>query len=112
MVNAREGAPENRSGLVAGSGYDEAMSTVSEPVSGLTDLEKGVLDFERQWWKVPMAKEQAIRETFNLSGPQYYQILNGLIDRQDALAADPLLVTRLRRMRSQRREQRYAVAGV
>lgn len=91
------------------SGYDEAMSLDTEPMTGLTDLEKGVLEFERQWWKLPMAKEQAIRETFALSGPQYYQILNGLIDRQDALAADPLLVTRLRRMRTQRRELRYAV---
>ena len=55
-----------------------------------------------------MAKEQEIRETFGLSGPQYYQILNALIDRQEALAADPLLVKRLRRMRAQRREQRYS----
>jgi len=81
-------------------GYDGVMTGT------LTDLEKGVLDFERQSWQLPMAKEQAIRETFDLSGPQYYQILNCLIDRQDALAADPLLVKRLRRMRTQRREER------
>ncbi|MDR0285386.1 MAG: DUF3263 domain-containing protein [Propionibacteriaceae bacterium] len=82
----------------------EATTTMPE----LTDLEKGVLDFERQWWKLPMAKEQAIRETFDLSGPQYYQLLNTLIDRREALAADPLLVKRLRRLRAGRREQRYA----
>ncbi|MCL2736614.1 MAG: DUF3263 domain-containing protein [Propionibacteriaceae bacterium] len=75
--------------------------------STLTDVERGVLEFERQWWKLPMAKEQAIKQTFNLSGPQYYQILNALIDRQEALAADPLLVKRLRRLRAQRREQRH-----
>lgn len=75
----------------------------------LTDLELGVLEFERQWWKLPMAKEQAIRETFEISGPQYYQLLNALIDRQVALEADPLLVKRLRRMRAQRREQRHLV---
>ena len=75
--------------------------------SHLTELEMGVLEFERRWWKLPIAKEQAIRETFGLSGPSYYQILNALIDRQEALAADPLLVKRLRRMRAQRREQRY-----
>lgn len=54
-----------------------------------------------------MAKEQAIRATFNLSGPQYYQILNSLIDRPEALKADPLLVKRLARLRAQRREQRH-----
>ncbi|MDR2929405.1 MAG: DUF3263 domain-containing protein [Propionibacteriaceae bacterium] len=85
------------------------MSVERTPVQPvLTDQEISVLDFERQWWKLPMAKEQAIRETFGLSGPQYYQILNALIDRREALAADPLLVKRLRRMRSQRREQRHA----
>lgn len=67
----------------------------------------GVLEFERGWWALPMAKEQAIRETFGISGPQYYQILNALIDSREALEADPLLVKRLRRMRAQRREQRY-----
>jgi len=85
------------------------MTGEKEPSNSLSDLEKGVLEFERQSWQLPMAKEQAIRETFDLSGPQYYQILNLLIDRQEALAADPLLVKRLRRMRSQRREQRYNV---
>jgi len=85
--------------------YDENMTGT------LTDLELGVLDFERQSWQLPMAKEQAIRERFDLSGPQYYQILNSLIDRQDALAADPLLVKRLRRMRTGRREQRMGVAS-
>jgi len=80
-------------------------------IGTLTDLEQGVLDFERQSWQLPMAKEQAIRERFNLSGPQYYQILNCLIDRQEALAADPLLVKRLRRMRAGRREQRMGVSS-
>jgi len=71
-------------------------------------MEQGVLEFESQWWRLPVAKERAIRDTFDLSGPAYYQILNALIDKQAALAADPLLVKRLRRMRAQRREQRYA----
>ncbi|MCL2483280.1 MAG: DUF3263 domain-containing protein [Propionibacteriaceae bacterium] len=85
------------------------MSTTDETsVSHLTDLDRAVLDFERQWWKLPLEKEQAIKQTFDLSGPQYYQILNALIDRQEALAADPLLVKRLRRLRAQRREQRHS----
>ena len=74
----------------------------------LTDLELRVLDFERQWWNLPMAKEQAIQETFDISGPQYYQLLNALIDRQEAQRIDPLLVKRLRKMRDERREVRYS----
>ncbi|MCL2783839.1 MAG: DUF3263 domain-containing protein [Propionibacteriaceae bacterium] len=84
------------------------MSQEGSGLPHLTDIELRILEFERQWWKLPMAKEQAIRESFELSGPSYYQILNALIDRQEALAADPLLVKRLRRMRAQRREQRYS----
>jgi len=74
--------------------------------SDLTPLERRVLEFERQIWELPVAKEHAILAAFGLSGPQYYQILNSLIDRQEALAADPLLVKRLRRLRAQRRDRR------
>ncbi|MCL2471585.1 MAG: DUF3263 domain-containing protein [Propionibacteriaceae bacterium] len=89
------------------------MSTTEDiMLSRLTDLDRAVLDFERQWWKLPLEKEQAIKQTFDLSGPQYYQILNTLIDRQEALAADPLLVKRLRRMRAQRRDQRHSLRPV
>jgi hypothetical protein len=65
-----------------------------------------VLAFERQWWRYAGAKEAAIREQFGLSATRYYQVLNTLIDRPEALAADPLLVRRLRRMREVRQRQR------
>jgi hypothetical protein len=39
---------------------------------------------------------------------RYYQVLNALIDRPEALAADPLLVRRLRRLRASRQRQRQA----
>jgi len=74
----------------------------------LSQLEVDILAFERGWWRGPIEKEQAIRETFGLSGPQYYQMLNALIDQREALAADPLLVKRLLRMRAQRRQARYS----
>jgi hypothetical protein len=35
--------------------------------------------------------------------PAYYQLLNNLIDRPDALEASPMLVKRLRRIREARR---------
>lgn len=70
--------------------------------SELTDRERQVLAFERRWWRHAGAKEQAIRDTFGLSATRYYQILNGLLDNPAALAADPVLVNRLRRLRAAR----------
>ena len=70
--------------------------------SNLSDLEVRILDFERQWWKYAGAKDAAMRELFDLSTRSYYEVLNNLIDREDALAASPLLVKRLRRLRQAR----------
>ena len=67
-----------------------------------------MLDFERQWWKYAGAKEQAVREKFDMSATRYYQVLNALIDRPEALAVDPMLVKRLRRLRTARQRQRSA----
>ena len=70
--------------------------------SNLSDVEVRILDFERQSWKYAGAKDAAIRELFDLSTRSYYELLNNLIDREDALAASPLLVKRLRRLRQAR----------
>jgi len=43
-----------------------------------------------------------------MSTPRYYQQLNTLIDRPEALVYAPLLVKRLRRMREQRQLARSA----
>jgi hypothetical protein len=75
------------------------------------DLEErgqAILDFEREWWKYAGAKEQAIRERFDLSPTRYYQLLNRIIDDEEAVAYDPMLVKRLRRMRAARQRQRAA----
>lgn len=61
-----------------------------------------MLDLERRWWRHPGAKEQAIRDAFDLSATRYYQLLNGLLDNPAALAHDPVLVGRLRRLRDTR----------
>ncbi len=78
------------------------------PSAGLTAREQEILAFERQWWKYAGAKEQAVRELFDMSSTRYYQVLNALIDRSDALAFDPMLVKRLRRMRQSRQRARSA----
>lgn len=76
--------------------------------SGLSERDRQILIFERQWWKYAGAKEQAIRDQFGMSATRYYQVLNALIDRSDALEFDPLLVKRLRRLRSSRQRARAA----
>jgi len=91
-------------------GMDAARAPHSPPEAGstLSDRDRGILEFERQWWKYAGAKEQAIRDLFEMSGTRYYQILNGLIDDPAALAFDPMLVKRLRRMRASRQRARSA----
>jgi hypothetical protein len=77
-------------------------------VDGLSRRDREILAFERQWWKYAGAKEQAIRELFDMSTTRYYQVLNALIDTPAALAVDPMLVKRLRRLRASRQRQRSA----
>lgn len=73
---------------------------------GLTRREHEMLTFERHWWRQAGAKETAIRDRFGVPPTRYYQVLNALVDRPDALAADPLLVRRLRRLRRARARTR------
>ncbi|MDP9398891.1 MAG: DUF3263 domain-containing protein [Actinomycetota bacterium] len=88
--------------------FAEATPTAGPGTPGLSEREREILAFERQWWKYAGAKEQAIRELFEMSATRYYQLLNALIDRPDALVHDPMLVKRLRRLRSERQRQRSA----
>ena len=85
------------------------MEAVADVVSGeLTERELEILAFERQWWKYAGAKEQAIKDLFDLSATRYYQVLNALLDRPEALVADPMLIKRLRRLRTTRQQTRSA----
>ena len=63
----------------------------------------GLLRFERQSWRSSAAKNAAIGDQFGCTPLRYYQRLAVLIDNPDALAADPILVGRLRRIRDRRR---------
>lgn len=47
-------------------------------------------------------------DRFSMSATRYYQQLNQLIDRDAAVEYKPLLVKRLRRLRSQRQAERSA----
>lgn len=76
--------------------------------AALDPRDRELLDFEREAWKLNMSKERAIRERFGFSATRYHQLLNRVIDRPAALAYDPMLVRRLRRIRDARRRKRVA----
>ena len=90
----------------ANVGRPDAGQVGEQPA--LSDRDREILEFERRWWKYAGAKETAVREKFDMSSTRYYQVLNALIDRPEALEADPLLVRRLRRLRAARQRQRSA----
>ena len=74
----------------------------------LTQRDIEILDFERSWWKHAGVKEQAIKERFDMSATRYYQLLNELLENSAAMAHDPILVKRLKRLRTYRQRQRVA----
>ncbi|RGC71027.1 hypothetical protein C5N14_00805 [Micromonospora sp. MW-13] len=102
-------APES---VVPESVVPESVAPASAPpaptpgAAGLTERERHILAFEQQWWRHAGAKEQAIRDGFGLSATRYYQLLNALLDNPAALAAEPVLIGRLRRLRSSRARNR------
>ena len=77
---------------------------------GLTERDRQIIAFERQWWKHAGAKEQAIRDLFEVSSTRYYQMVNALLDNPAALAYDPVLIRRLRRLRATRTRSRTRTA--
>ncbi|MBC7560950.1 MAG: DUF3263 domain-containing protein [Dermatophilaceae bacterium] len=85
-----------------------ATQNKTTPSGDLSDRDREIIAFERQWWKYAGAKEQAIRELFDMSATRYYQVLNALIDNPAALEADPMLIKRLHRLRATRQRARSA----
>jgi hypothetical protein len=98
---------ESASAEAVGRPHSESADLPGD-ASGLSRTEREILAFERQWWQYAGAKEQAIKDLFGMSATRYYQLLNTLIDRPEALAADPMLVKRLRRVRQSRQRARTA----
>jgi hypothetical protein len=76
------------------------------PTMALSDRDRAILDFEREWWSEPGTKEAAIRARFDLSPTRYYELLRDLLGSPDAEAYDPMVVRRLRRSQSRRRRAR------
>ncbi|MCB1288644.1 MAG: DUF3263 domain-containing protein [Mycobacterium sp.] len=70
-------------------------------VDSLTEQQHAILAVERQFWRTAGAKEDAIR-AIGLTVTRYYQLANQLLDNPAALAAEPVTVKRLQRIRSAR----------
>lgn len=70
---------------------EQTTSTPSIPTPA------ALLTFEAAHTRDTGAKESAIRHELGLSPARYYQLLGRLIWTETALAADPVLVNRLRR---------------
>jgi hypothetical protein len=87
---------------------DAATQIEITSLGELSNRDRQIIAFERQWWKYAGAKEQAIRELFDMSATRYYQVLNALIDNPAALEADPMLIKRLNRLRATRQRARSA----
>lgn len=117
LVNAAQesAAMEVSSAVMEASSVDAAAADGdAAPAAGtpvvtrttLSDRDRAMLEFERFWWRHAGSKEQAIRETFDLSATHYYRLLNALLDQPAAAAFDPLVVGRLRRLRASRTRRR------
>lgn len=72
----------------------------------LTDTERDMLAFERQWFRYMGAKENAIYERFGCTMTRYFARLDALIWRPEAVAFDVLTVRRLQRVAEGRRGAR------
>jgi len=99
-------AAADAGGDVGSEFVGSALAAVRTERTPLTDRERAMLEFERFWWRHAGSKEQAIRETFDLSATHYYRLLNALLDQPAAVEFDPLVVGRLRRLRASRARRR------
>jgi hypothetical protein len=84
--------------------HENPEEVATAPLLG--SRERAILDFESRRFKNSGRKEQAIREEFEISPTQYFQIVNALLDDPAALAYGPTLVARLRRLRDARQQAR------
>lgn len=107
----RSAFPECPPGSAALRPYSGGVSgTDSERASGatLSERDRRVLDFERDWTARAGDKDDAIRSQFGFSAARYYQVLGAVLASPAALAHDPMLVKRLQRIRDARAGARAA----
>ena len=72
----------------------------------LTVRDKMTLDLEARRFKYMAAKDAVVRDLFSETPTRYYQRLNTLLGRPEALAYAPTLVRRLQRLQATRQSVR------
>lgn len=80
-------------------------------MTALPEPGPAILELENTWYRHPGAKDAAIRDRLRISPTRYHQLLAALLDNPAALAHNPVLVNRLRRLRDQRRLARSSVGA-
>lgn len=78
--------------------HETGGKTENRRKSALTDLERAMIALEKRHWKYQGTKEKAIT-ALGLTPIAYYQKLNTMIDSQRVIAAEPILMHRLREVR-------------
>lgn len=87
------------------------LLTSIDPTTGLSGLQRAVLDFAKRHYRFAAVREQDIRAEFDCSATEFYQLLNAVIDLPGAWVYSPAQVKALRAMRERRRRQRSARAA-
>ena len=77
----------------------------------LSDRDRAILEFEQRWWLEPGTKEAALRAQLDLSPSRYRELLYALIDDPEAMAFDPMVVRRVRKVRERNRKARFEGKG-
>lgn len=80
-------------------------------MSELSESDARLLAFEERAPRSAGAKEELIRAELGMSPVRYYQRLNLLIDVPAAMSSHPVLMSRLRRIRDRRAEERDDARG-
>jgi len=76
-------------------------------VNGLSERDLVILGIEKQRFRYSAHKADAITNQLGISETRYYQLLNALLDNEAALAAEPMLINRLRAIREKGLILRY-----
>ena len=74
--------------------------------AALTDQDRAIIDFERTWWQRAGRKDVAVRQQLDMSPTRYYELLNRLLEKPEAMDYDAMVVRRLLRDRDRRRRRR------
>lgn len=72
----------------------------------LTELERDVLDIAGRNYRYAGSREADIRAELRIAPTRFWQILNSLLDRPEALAYAPATVKRHTRLRAKARHER------